>query len=53
MFYKQMLINESKLKISIAGKMLDDTISVSYGKLLCTETQPKHSIFISSSGLTP
>lgn len=30
MFYKRKLINESKLKISIAGKMLDDTISVGY-----------------------
>lgn len=30
MFYKRMLINDSKFKISIAGKMLGDNISVSY-----------------------
>lgn len=30
MVYKRMLINDSKLKISTAGKMFGDTISVSY-----------------------
>lgn len=30
MFYKRVLINESKLEISIASEMFGDAISVSY-----------------------